>query len=951
MRYAGVMGQFLVAAVMATQPVRAQQAAKASVVFTLTESDANALQAKKLFGKMSLTTLALSDEPDAVRARQMLELPDAWRAQEKIAIERSALHRRAASQTTLDLAVNPGGVFEDGILTQVLDILAQKSVANMLAARADATLADAARTDPEIRAYIARTLKPLSNLELNHDDAPRNAIFGAIKLAALFSTDGTRIESDSAAKKILTHGLYDGLTKLPLAVLQNPEPVDFHHALNNNYVFPFGADDMVDRLLQRPALSRMNDITIGSVTYFLEPGDKDDTPVTRCLAFSHEKLCRVDTEVAAVEKHFIAGHTATMAEIGLTLGEFLHNPQDSTGTVAADIRRNPLLTLLAQAAAAPDKNFVPPTCEQVLASPLGIYLDDSSQIDMGRLRERLLLAVKDLSLNDVDGTFAKVLVGAEIAAIPVGERLVEAYYPNEAKDFKTRAEQIKFSLFLGDFEKNRAAIEKQVFPPQARAEFSIRDLRDKNPWPQFQNADGLTVIPCTFGLDKENVIVTTIASDVRELTAKEKRTFTLVQAAYRRIGIELQLCDKLPRDKNHLPTGIVLAAGNLNADLPTSEYAHGTSGDTVFPNRVSKTNSLVNVYLDTDVLASGNVETLSTFVHEIGHALGLEHPHDSKLPKRGHDRSLPPGITRNETIMSYTEATGVALTPMHADVKVFEASYGAHRPAGDAVFALQMADLDKMISHADAHALWVAPANSRPYTQNIVASRGVNKLDLSTLKGGSFDEVLDLDQTEHHLSFRAQGVEAHFSVTGVIPNAVINNGIVVAATGNPTTSQNAPDGTIELNGTGSLHAERPGNHLLIGGTGATTFYGGIDGVKTYKIRGAENEIVNYHPGKDKIIVDAGVASARFVETKTVHAGAHYRLDLLNASGAKIGTINLRDPQEIPKQNINLHSSKNGAVPVVNGTPAPIPQPTSHSRPLPPRLRGIVPPNNRFGLFT
>jgi hypothetical protein len=83
-----------------------------------------------------------------------------------------------------------------------------------------------------------------------------------------------------------------------------------------------------------------------------------------------------------------------------------------------------------------------------------------------------------------------------------------------------------------------------------------------------------------------------------------------------------------------------------------------------------------------------------TWIHEIGHAMGLDHPFSQPAGQAGAPPHLPPSIENNQfTVMSYTQAyfhpnTGVpvyAETPMLYDVMAIQTLYGANTSyrAGD----------------------------------------------------------------------------------------------------------------------------------------------------------------------------------------------------------------------------------------------------------------------------
>jgi serralysin len=250
-----------------------------------------------------------------------------------------------------------------------------------------------------------------------------------------------------------------------------------------------------------------------------------------------------------------------------------------------------------------------------------------------------------------------------------------------------------------------------------------------------------------------------------------------------------------------------------------------------------------------------------TLVHEIGHGLGLAHPHDG-----GGDGQLFPGVAssgdtgRNGlnqgiwTVMSYNDgwATefpahaedgwGWQAGPMALDIAAIQAIYGANAGTrtGDDLYALPVAN---------------GPGS---FWSCIWDAGGLDAISAAAATG---DAVLDL--REAPLSGKAAGGFVS-RVLGVVGGVTIANGVVIEnATGG------AGNDRITGNATANWLAGGAGADTILGGRGDDTLAGG-DGVDVLAGgtgqdaflfdtmptgRRAADRITDFTPGQDVILLE------------------------------------------------------------------------------------------------
>ena len=211
---------------------------------------------------------------------------------------------------------------------------------------------------------------------------------------------------------------------------------------------------------------------------------------------------------------------------------------------------------------------------------------------------------------------------------------------------------------------------------------------------------------------------------------------------------------------------------------------------------------------DKDVIpVRGQDYLFKTYMHEIGHALGLDHPFE------GEDQ-LPSSLDfRNYTIMSYTDPENhyfydgdgdynylISSTPMVFDIAAVQHLYGA-------------------TSHNTADTVYKYDP-SKPVVEAIWDSDGIDTLDFS-----NFGKALDINLTAGAYSTIAFTSWSMTDNLGIAFGTIIEKAI--GGAGNDTITGNSADNTLYGGAGDDVISAGDGNDILYCGPGNDTLSGGL----------------------------------------------------------------------------------------------------------------------------
>lgn len=279
----------------------------------------------------------------------------------------------------------------------------------------------------------------------------------------------------------------------------------------------------------------------------------------------------------------------------------------------------------------------------------------------------------------------------------------------------------------------------------------------------------------------------------------------------------------------------------------------------------------------------------TAMMHEIGHALGLDHPFEGNIIPAGYDDA-------RYTIMSYTQPKGnfyfppgstkaqyLIITPMVYDIAAVQKIYGANMSyhTGDDVYAFKP---------------------SQPVYQTIWDAGGNDTLDITAFtKGCTISLVAG---TYSQLTYSDMLLDANI---GIAFNCTIEN--ARGGSGNDTITGNEVANTLFGNGGADKLSGGAGNDSLdggagddteAGGDGNDTFYAGTDGGKDVFDGGNGFDTIYYGKALAAVTVDlaartaigtasgdtAGIGSDTFVSIEAA-IGSAFNDTLLGSAGGDL----------------------------------------------------------------
>ncbi|MGQ0672190.1 MAG: hypothetical protein ACT4N2_04830 [Hyphomicrobium sp.] len=332
----------------------------------------------------------------------------------------------------------------------------------------------------------------------------------------------------------------------------------------------------------------------------------------------------------------------------------------------------------------------------------------------------------------------------------------------------------------------------------------------------------------------------------------------------------------------------------------------GVNGDHFGPTAGMRTGSLTgryNVNIDwLDNLNSLNQggKKFGTFVHELGHALGLEHPHTTE-GGTGVFPAPPAGVTsldqRIYSIMSYngraaTVDFGQAATPMAFDIAAIQEMYGAANfNDGDSTYFLPSSNSGGNFYHC----LWDTSGNDTiRYDGNGNCTIDLRPATLQNeIGGGGF--LSRVDGIEGGITIAADFTDHIVDVSGVtgviIENASGGSGRDTIEGNDAGNSLKGNGGEDSIYGNGGIDVLEGGDQndtlyggaqddelhggrhddYLVGGTGSDTLFGGAgndtldggtygvsDNALDYMYGGTGNDAYYVTDRRDRVIESGGV---------------------------------------------------------------------------------------------
>lgn len=351
-----------------------------------------------------------------------------------------------------------------------------------------------------------------------------------------------------------------------------------------------------------------------------------------------------------------------------------------------------------------------------------------------------------------------------------------------------------------------------------------------------------------------------------------------------------------PENYDDFATGAYRLSLHAGDFLPDIVFNNNASND-AFNSNVEQGNSirLATIVISSDWLDSPpslNSYWLETYIHEIGHALGLSHPGHYNGSASFAEQALFQNDSVFNSIMSYFQAgtnpfadiaSGVVMTPMMADILAMHSFYGDEvtlRP-GDTVYGAG--------SNVGGHLGRMFAALFDGADVPAFAWQG-NPILLTLLDTGG-EDTLNLWPVRAAQAISLRAETASVIAGAVSANLAIARGTVienaVGGRGGDAISGNAADNR--------LHG-RGGDDEIIGGRGADTLRGGMGddilsgGAGNDLLRGAAGaDVFHFTRGHD-VIADFTAGQDNVVLAERLWAGADLAALLDSASLSDAGLV-------------------------------------------------------------